>query len=192
VSSNGSDNNSGGGYGVYVDADPEPYPGWGEYADNPDFRGLVLEDGTAITEHELAGVYLGAPGSYISTDCELSGAGTGKASAGIWWHGDAVVATGGVQPWDTLSETGLLLQHNTLKDAGGAGLFLDGATATLSGNSWSNNSVDIVQQSCEGDLASPVGMSTEMLNSQDICPEYDYVLFHDQYTILLNEPVVEY
>ena len=87
--------------------------------------------------------------------------------------------------WDEEEQVGLLLQDNSFTD--GAGIFLDGVTATLSGNTYEGNDTDLVRQGC--DLSdSPEGLDDEALTSTEQCPDYDYLAQDPTYSYYLSEP----
>ncbi len=85
--------------------------------------------------------------------------------------------------WD--GSSGLLLEDNALLDGLGAGLFLDNASATLSGNSYADNAVDLVTQGA--DCATPPGgYETEGIGSAELCPAYDYATCGDEFALYLT------
>ena len=55
-----------------------------------------------------------------------------------------------------------------MRDSAGAGVFLDGASALLIDNTWIDNAVDLVQQSCNDEVGEVVG--AEDAPTSDICP----------------------
>ena len=85
--------------------------------------------------------------------------------------------------WD--GSTGLLMENNELLDGLGAGLFLDNASATLSGNSYSDNAVDLVTQGADCETP-PDGYEDEALSSAEFCPEYDYATCGDEFALRLE------
>ena len=129
------DASEGAGVGVWVDS------GWGD-AD------LNLRN-SEVEASSLAAVYLAGQGRYQIDDNHLEGGPGFEWSPGTWLHGDAVVATGGIGPWQ--EDDGLRLTNNRLVDSAGTALFLDGSSATLSGNTYSANAHDIIQQECSED-----------------------------------------
>jgi hypothetical protein len=87
----------------------------------------------------------------------------GPAERAVWPAGTGVFASG-------TTAGGLWLGDNDLQNSGGAGLFLDDASATLAGNRWVANAIDVVQQLC-GDAPPPVGL--DEAGSVELCPAYD-------------------
>jgi hypothetical protein len=136
-------------------------------------------------------VWLRNPGTYILEDNDLSG-GEGQAPHDwIQLHGDAVYATGGVAAWDEDTQTGLLVQGNTLRDSAGAGVFLDGSVATLADNTWTSNTIDLVQQRCESTVAltdeAVVGVPT-----LELCPAQNHAVAELDYALILVEAALDY
>ncbi len=89
--------------------------------------------------------------------------------------------------------SGLLLENNELLDGRGAGLFLDHASATLSGNSYADNAVDLVTQGADGETP-PDGYGDEILGSAELCPISDYATCGDEFSLYLTleEPETGY
>ncbi len=158
---------SGGGYGLYVLEDSETTT-------------TVLLSDMAIRGNPMGGVWLGSDGSYQLRSSDIAG-GEGDLRGGWRRCGDAVFAQEGVQAWD--GSEGLLITDTTLRDANGAGLFLDSANATLAGNTYTDNDFDLVVQG-EGCEAPPEG--GEEAGATDICPTWDYPTCHDQPVLLLE------
>lgn len=147
--------------------------------------------GTTVGPHAYAAVWLQGPGNYVLEDNELSGGEGQSPTDWVHLHGDAVYATGGVTAWDEDSQTGLLLQGNNLRDSAGAGLFLDGAIATLSDNTWTGNATDLVQQRCEATVAlaedDVIGVPT-----LELCPAENHAVTELEYALILVEADLEY
>ncbi len=123
----------GGGFGVYtIDRFGAPT--------------LYVTDST-IGPHDYAAVWLDGPGSYDIEGNTLSGS-AGFAQGSAILHGNAVFAENGVTAWD--GATGLMLADNTFSGSTEIGVLLDGSSATLGGNSWSDNGTDVRQQDCDG------------------------------------------
>jgi len=162
--------NLGGGVGIF--ADP-----W--LAGPPT---LSVTDST-IQDNAIAGVWLSGEGSYSLSGNTIHG-GEGWTRESLTKCGDAVFARDGVTTWD--GSSGLLLENNELLNGTGAGLFLDDATATLSGNSYSDNAVDIVTQG--GDCETPPdGYEGEAFSSDaELCPAYDYATCGDEFRLYLE------
>lgn len=85
--------------------------------------------------------------------------------------------------WD--GSSGLLLQNNRILDGLCAGVFLDDATATLSGNSYARNGVDLVKQGSDCAMP-PEGHEDEELGSTELCPSFDYATCGDEYSLFLH------
>jgi len=137
---------------------------------------------TTIQDNLIAGVWLSGRGSYSLSDNAIHG-GEGWTRESPTKCGDAVYARDGVTAWD--GSTGLLLENNELLDGLGAGLFLDNASATLSGNSYADNAVDLVKQG--SDCATPPhGVEDEALGSVELCPAYDYATCGDEFSLYLT------
>jgi parallel beta-helix repeat protein len=88
--------------------------------------------------------------------------------------------------WDEDEKMGLLLEGNTFSDSTGAGVFLDGASATLTGNTYVGNTVDLVRQAC-GETEAPEGLDGEPISTTELCPNYDYLTQE----VLLVSPYLE-
>jgi hypothetical protein len=141
--------------------------GFGVFADGSEFPFELLLTGSVLDDHELAAVYVRGPGSALIEDTVLVG---GPAQRSVWPTGTAVFASGTAS-----GPYGLQLVSNTLRDSEGAGLFLDGGTATLSGNLWEGNTVDIWQQLC-ADALPPPGLEQEQADTIVLCPPYDQLV----------------
>jgi len=89
----------------------------------------------------------------------------------------------GVTAWD--GSSGLLMENNELLDGLGAGLLLDNASATLSGNSYSDNAVDLVVQGANCETL-PDGYEDAALISSELCPTYDYATCGDEFALFLT------
>lgn len=155
VSGTGADAEWGGGFGIYAAGAFGP--------------SAITLTGSTIGPHPYAAVWLDGPGSYDVHDNALSGS-EGVERAGRVLHGNAVFAERGVAAWDGVS--GLRLAGNLLSDADPVAVLLDGATATLTDNTWSGNAVDVWQQGCadttpltDADLAGVPGWTR--------CPDHD-------------------
>ena len=67
----------------------------------------------------------------------------------------------------------MLLQGNTFSESAGAAVFLDGASATLSSNTYDDFEIGIVQQGCTA-TSPPEGLDEEAIPNAELCPTYDY------------------
>ncbi len=161
--------NLGGGVGIFAD----PWSG-----DPPT---LSVTD-TTIQDNAIAGVWLSGQGSYSLSDNAIRG-GEGWTRESLTKCGDAVYARDGVTAWD--GSSGLLLENNDLLEGLGAGLFLDNAMASLSGNRYADNAVDLVVQGADCGTA-PVGYEGEALASAELCPSYDYATCGDEFMLFLE------
>ena len=77
------------------------------------------------------------------------------------------------------------MEDNQLLDSQGAGLFLDDASASLAGNSYADNTVDLVVQGSGCDTP-PQGYEEEILGSSELCPIYDYATCGDEFSLYLD------
>ncbi len=146
-------------------------------------RGPSMEiTNTTIQDNPIAGVWLTDEGSFAFTGNSIHG-GAGWTRESLSKCGDAVYARDGITSWD--GSTGLLLQDNQILDSRGAGLFLDKASATLSGNSYGSNAVDLVTQGADC-ATPPVGYEEESLGSAELCPTYDYATCGDEFMLFLE------
>ena len=138
-----------------VSADPLLAGGVGLFVD--DFTGsavLDLED-SSITGQPNAGLYLRGSGHFSLEGNTIDG-GTDAL------YGDALLA------WGVDDPSNLILTDNEFRNAPRAGVLLHRSTAELSGNTYANNTTDLVQQDCMN-LPEPTGID-EVANP-DICPQ---------------------
>ncbi len=161
--------NLGGGVGLYA----EPWSG------GPP---LLSVTGTTIQDNAIAGVWLSGLGSYAFSGSSIHG-GAGWTRQGLTKCGDAVYARDGVTAWD--GSEGLLLEGNALQDGLGAGVFLDDASATLAGNSYARNAVDLVVQGRDCSTP-PEGYQDEGLGTAELCPAHDYATCGDEFSLFLE------
>ena len=161
--------NLGGGVGIYS----EPW-----------HRGppALKVTGSTIQGNPIAGVWLSGEGAYSFAGNTIRG-GEGWTRESLTKCGDAVYAQDGVAAWD--GSSGLLLEDNELLDGLGAGLFLDGASATLSGNIYANNAADLVSQGADCSTP-PVGYEAEAFSTVELCPAYDYATCGDEFVLFLE------
>ncbi len=127
--------------------DAELGGGIGVYATSSAGDSSVSLIDCTIGPHPYAAVWLDGPGAYDIESNTLSGSSGVTIGAGVV-NGNAVFAENGVTAWD--GSTGLLLVANRLSGASAVSVLLDGASATVSGNTWSTNTVDLRQQLCSG------------------------------------------
>ena len=161
--------NVGGGVGV-----------WADTQDGETTRLELLD--SAVTGNPIGGVWLSGPGSYQLQGNDLQG-GEGEVRGSLIRCGDAVYARDGVSAWD--GERGLVLEDNTIREGHGAGLFLDDASATLAGNDWDSNTIDLVAQG--GACAqAPDGLDDEPVATTELCPTWDYSTCGDEFELYLE------
>ncbi len=161
--------NIGGGVGIFAEPWLEGPP-------------TLAVSGSTMQDNAIAGVWLSGEGSYRLSDNHIHG-GAGWTRESLTKCGDAVYAGAGVTAWD--GSSGLLLEDNALQDGQGAGLFLDAASAYLSGNSYAANAVDLVSQGADCG-AEPEGFEGESLSSVELCPTYDYATCGDKFALVLT------
>jgi hypothetical protein len=173
---------TGGGVGVFV-------------SDFYQQNSLLLQSST-VRDNEMGAVLLQGPGSHQLLDNQLSGGDGMTANPGSWGHGDAIFVTHGADgssssPWSDEQQDGLLVRDNVITDSMGAGVFLDGASATLSGNAYEGNTIDLVRQAC-GEAQAPSGLDEEDLGSTELCPDYDYLVHELVMSPFLEEVQAEF
>ncbi len=165
-------------------AQPDLGGGYGLYAapvDDGSSPTVALHDNT-IRDNPIAGIWLGGQGSYEIVGNTIHG-GPGWTRGSLTKCGDAVYAEGGTQAWD--GTDGLLLEDNDLSEGLTAGLFLNDSSATLLGNHFTDNTVDLVRQG-EACTSAPEGDDIDSLASAELCPVYDYGVCADTYTVILQ------
>ena len=154
-----SDANEGGGFGIYT-----------YHRNSPN---TVFVEGTTISDHAYAAVWLDGDGTYLFRNNTLVG-GHGidlEYPDGTADHryGDALVATAGVTAWD--GAHGLLLDSNEIRDAARSGVLLDASSAFLTNNTFAGNATDLILQDCDG-VEEPTGMDDGLV--VDHCPFYSH------------------
>lgn len=140
-------------------------------------------DGTGIEAARYAGVWIVGEGSHRIEGATIVG-GPGEEVGGARLGGQAIIAVEGGGAWD--GAQGLLVTGTTLSGSDGPAVLLDGATATLNGNAWVDNGVDVVQQGCPAD---PPEVDADA--SLILCPAYDLLLPPLDYEIQLVDADVE-
>jgi len=161
--------NLGGGVGIYA----EPWLGG---------PAILSVYDTTIQDNAVSGVHLAGQGSYALSGNTIHG-GEGWSRESLSKCGDAVYAGDGVTAWD--GSWGLLLEGNELLDGLGAGLLLNNASASLSGNSYADNAVDLVSQGADC-ATPPEGYEEEAIGSAELCPAYDYATCGDEFALYLT------
>ncbi len=146
--------NLGGGVGVLA----ANQWGWGPPS-------LAVSDST-ISDNLVAGAWLEGEGDYRLERVIVTG-GIGVQHGTTTRCGDGVFAAG-TTAWEESS--GLVVQDCALTSNNGAGLFLDDASAQLSGNAWSGNEPDLWLQ---GDACRSPSDDYDGVPSTEICPTWD-------------------
>jgi len=138
--------------------------------------------GSTIQGNPLAGIYLQGAGDYEFSENTIAGAGGVEVDSGFWAHGDGVFVTRGAESASTDGS----FDGNAFQDNIGAAIFLDGGSASLDGNTYHGNGVDLVRQSC-ADVEAPSGLDDEPLTSVESCPSYDYLTQQIDFSIYYQE-----
>ncbi len=144
-----------------VGADDALGGGFGVLASSQTSASTLSLRSSSIEGTELSAVHVLGGGSFELERNELTG-GTGLEADGSCAFG--VYATG------TTAED-LRLSLNIIRDAAAVGMLLDGASASLVGNTWVDNAVDLVVQGDDCDVL-PEGY--EEAGSYESCPEPEY------------------
>jgi hypothetical protein len=176
--------NSGAGLGVFVNSN---------YLASEGASTLTLRNST-VRDNDMGAVYIKGAGTYRLAGNTLAGGDGLAVDPDLWSHGDAVLVTTGEDipgAWNEEEQVGLLLEGNAFSDSAGAGVFLDGASATLSGNTYDGNTVDLVRQAC-GNTEAPEGLEDEPLTTSELCPDYDYPTQDLELTTYLEEVQASY
>ncbi|MBW2256667.1 MAG: right-handed parallel beta-helix repeat-containing protein, partial [Deltaproteobacteria bacterium] len=164
------DANEGGGAGVYATGFAGP--------------ATVRVENTLITEHRFASVWLTHDGVYSLRGNTFLGGAREELYPGVYVHGDAIVARNGVTRWN--GSQGLLLEDNVFRDSDGAGVFLDASSATLTGNTFTDNAVDLVQQTCDG-IDLPLGFEEAAVT--EFCPDYNHLVVPLDFDLYMDDEV---
>ena len=166
------DANEGGGIGIYATDRHGP--------------STLFVDNTTIEDQPYAAVWLDGGGSYAIRNSTLVG-GYGMEleypnGTSTIQHGDAVVAVGGVPAWDGAS--GLLIEGNEIRDAYRAGIILGSSSATLTSNSFTGNTTDLIWQDCES-VDEPGGLNDVPV--VDYCPRFNHHITPLEFNLILEE-----
>ncbi len=137
--------------------------------------------GCTVIDNIVAGVWLSGEGAYRIENSHIAG-GEGLEHGVTRRCGEAVYAGAGVAAWD--DGAGLLLQDNVITGAQEVALLLDGASATLAGNSWLDNPLDLASQG-EGCSQAPPGLASENIGETQLCPPWDYPVCNDYFSLNL-------
>ena len=146
---------------------------------------MTLRD-TGISTQRTAAVWLDGAGSYDIEGSDLAGGAGVELREGLLVHGDGVFAANGIGQWD--GATGLRLVDNRISGAAGAGLFLHAASATIEGNTFEDNVIDLWQQRCDG-VATPD--SLDGVGSVELCPEVERLILPIEFALELEDSQVE-
>ncbi len=159
----------GGGLGLYAS------PWFGEPP-------TVTVSDSFIQDNPVAGAWFSGEGSYTLQNNDISG-GSGEEFGAGFRCGNAVFVDRGIGP--QVDGAGMLLQGNSIHSGQEAGLFLADASATLDGNTWSGNPVDLIRQG-ESCAEPPEGYDTEPLADAELCPTWDYATCTDIFVMRLE------
>ena len=172
ISGTRPDANEGGGIGIYISDRFEP-------------TSLTLE-AVSIEDQPYAALWLDGDGSYSIANSTLAGGHgyelTYPDGTSNVLHGDGIVATGGISAWD--GTQGLLLHGNEIHGAFRTGLLLDGSTAELVGNTFTNNGTDLTWQNCTG-VQEPSGLDD--IPVVDYCPVYNHHVAPLEFQLILKD-----
>jgi hypothetical protein len=129
-----------------------------------DFTTFALRD-SRVSGGELASVWIEDGDSVIVEGNTLDAS---SSDPGASAHGNALFARS-ISIWDDDARTGLLASGNELIGTIGPAVLLDGASATLDGNTWiGGEGLDLLQQNCL-DYPAPVGLDASV--QAELCPE---------------------
>ncbi len=146
--------------------------GVGVYAlDKGGAPSLTVANST-IQDHEFSGVYIQGAGDYTLSNNTITGGGGLKGAIGAWGHGDGVFVTRGEHGAPAADD--VFIAANLFGENAGSAVFLDGSSASIQGNVYEGNTIDLIQQTC-GATDLPVGWETEMFSLFELCPEYDHL-----------------
>lgn len=152
---------------------------------------LLLTEST-LSGHDFAAVWLIGDGDFVVRDNHLVAAGPAEPREGVLVHGDGIVVSEGATPVTTETDTGVLLSGNHIAGAAqAAGVLLHGASATLDGNTWEDNGVDLRQQACRADTEE-VGPASAGERTDQICDARGDRLFWSlPFSLEFSPPEVE-
>jgi len=149
--------------------DSELGGGVGLYCDGSLGASTLQVIDSVFYDPEIAAVWLIGPGTHVIEDSNLEGGWGGDVllpdGSWEWFDGVSLVAT------DIPVAADLTLTDNDFESGSLAGVLLHGASATLSGNSYSDNGVDLVWQDCDG-VEEPIGLVE--VPTLDLCPAQLY------------------
>ncbi len=158
-----------------VEESPDLGYGCGIYARNDGGAPELTLQRIIVDDTQVAAVWLAGSGTYTIEDNELAG-GSGVP------HGTQTRCGDGVYAADIGAEE-LLLSGNIISDAEGVGLFLNDAWATLSGNTWTDNELDLLVQ---GEACLTPLEGYDEVGSSEICPAFDSPSCHLDFSLTLE------
>jgi len=156
-----------------VAASPSFGGGLGLYLASTSGETAVALDGGEVAASPLAAVWIDGPGSYLLDGLALAG-GEGAELGGGRVHGNAIYA----------HDADVTVIDSTLATSRVA-VLLDDAGATLAGNRWEGNTVDLVVQAC-GDHGVP---EVDGATDPQLCPTYDLPVLPLSFDVALTEVV---
>lgn len=128
---------------------------------------VTVRDST-LSGHTRAAAFVKGDGAFVFSGNDVFVGGESDSLA--WPRLNGIFVSEGPGPWDGL--LGVLIEGNTFSGASQGALFLDRASAQISGNTWTDNAVDLVQQGCDGTDSPPPGY--EEAPRSELCPIYAY------------------
>ncbi|MFZ5478067.1 MAG: beta strand repeat-containing protein [Myxococcota bacterium] len=154
--------------------------GFGVFADGLEGDVEVALTDVEVSGHAIGGVWLVDVAGARVVGGRVAGALPVELYPGLAAEGHALYAAG-------VGLEALLVEGVLLDDAGGAGLFLDGASATLVDVAFEDNVTDVLVQGCsEPEAATPAGLGDDA--SREVCPTYDRIV--GEYTFDFDAPAL--
>ena len=153
--------------------------GVGILVDDQAGAGPFVVSDSVVDGHADAGVWIVGPGEYSIARTTLSGGAGVAIREGLLAHGNALYVDGGDWGASTLD-----IVDNTFSGNTGASVFLDGASASLAGNVYSDSGWGVLQQGC-GSIAVPKGI--ESAPTREICPAVDAMVLTFPFSIYLDD-----
>lgn len=154
--------------------------GFGVWCNGLEFPSSLEVVDTAIGPHALAGLW-------------FEGAGPLRLS-GTTLLGDPSAAPRSTRPSQDglviLEAADVTLEGNRLSGWSGEAVLLHHATASFAGNTFSDNTLDVLKQRCEPG-ESPLDLSLESPLNLRECPEYDVTISDIDFALYAFEPVVQ-
>jgi len=134
-----------------------------------------------LADNPLAGAYLNLNGSYQFDGCSFSNAQGILINGVLPANGNGIVALNQVGSWD--GNEGLLVQNSDFGGNAGVDLLLDDSSATLSGNTYTAASQQVIQQDCTN--AAPLDLQSDPADVL-VCPAWDLPLAPVAYRVFLE------